>query len=80
MMWLGMVLVVAASLGAAFSTSVRSCPLLQCAWTNQKRQPVGVIMTQGVLYGIGSGFLFAPSISFIDEWFLLRRGIANGIL
>lgn len=49
-------------------------------WTNQKRQPVGVIMTQGVLYGIGSGFLFAPSISFIDEWFLLRRGIANGIL
>ncbi|KAH6646771.1 major facilitator superfamily domain-containing protein [Truncatella angustata] len=62
MMWLGMIMVVSASIGAAFSTT-----------------PVGVIMTQGVLYGIGSGLLFAPSISFIDEWFLLRRGIANGI-
>ncbi|KAK8863402.1 MFS general substrate transporter [Apiospora arundinis] len=62
MMWLGMVIIVVATIGAAFSTV-----------------PVGVIMTQGVLYGIGSGLLFAPSISFIDEWFLLRRGIANGI-
>jgi len=37
-------------------------------------------MTQGVLYGIGSGFLFAPCVSFIDEWFLVRRGFANGLL
>ncbi|TID19646.1 putative Mch2p [Venturia nashicola] len=41
--------------------------------------PAQIITTQGFLYGIGSGFLFAPSISFIDEWFLERRGLANGI-
>lgn len=39
-----------------------------------------VIMTQGMMYGLSSGLLFAPCISFVDEWFLKRRGLANGIL
>ena len=39
-----------------------------------------VIMTQGMMYGFSSGLLFAPCISFVDEWFLKRRGLANGIL
>ncbi|KAJ5026344.1 major facilitator superfamily domain-containing protein [Bipolaris maydis] len=38
-----------------------------------------VIMTQGMMYGLSSGLLFAPCISFVDEWFLKRRGLANGI-
>uniref|UniRef100_L2FQM0 MFS monocarboxylate n=1 Tax=Colletotrichum fructicola (strain Nara gc5) TaxID=1213859 RepID=L2FQM0_COLFN len=59
MMWSGMVLVVASSIGAAFSTSV--------------------IMTQGLMYGLSSGLLFAPCLTFVDEWFLKRRGLANGI-
>ncbi|KAH6639091.1 major facilitator superfamily domain-containing protein [Boeremia exigua] len=62
MMWVGMVLVVASSLGAAFSTTA-----------------LQVIMTQGLMYGLSSGLLFAPCISFVDEWFLQRRGLANGI-
>ncbi|KAK1973317.1 major facilitator superfamily domain-containing protein [Colletotrichum cereale] len=62
MMWAGMALVSASSIGAAFSMT-----------------PLQLIMTQGLLYGIGSGLLFAPSISFIDEWFLERRGLANGL-
>ncbi|KAK1985472.1 major facilitator superfamily domain-containing protein [Colletotrichum cereale] len=62
MMWTGMVLVVASSLGAAFSTSA-----------------LQVIMTQGLMYGISSGLLFAPCLSFVDEWFSKRRGLANGI-
>ncbi|KAK1972399.1 MFS general substrate transporter [Colletotrichum sublineola] len=62
MMWAGMALVAASSIGAAFS-----------------KTPLQVIMTQGLLYGIGSGLLFAPSMSFIDEWFLERRGLANGL-
>lgn len=37
-------------------------------------------MTQGMMYGLSSGLLFAPCISFVDEWFLKRRGLANGIL
>lgn len=37
-------------------------------------------MTQGLMYGFSSGLLFAPCISFVDEWFYQRRGLANGIL
>ncbi|KAL0931402.1 Mch2p [Colletotrichum truncatum] len=62
MMWSGMVLVVASSIGAAFSTSA-----------------VQVIMTQGLMYGLSSGLLFAPCLTFVDEWFHKRRGLANGI-
>ncbi|KAK7438828.1 Mch2p [Colletotrichum acutatum] len=62
MMWSGMVLVVASSIGAAFSTTA-----------------VQVIMTQGLMYGFSSGLLFAPCLTFVDEWFLKRRGLANGI-
>ncbi|KAH9235774.1 hypothetical protein K456DRAFT_1890300 [Colletotrichum gloeosporioides 23] len=62
MMWSGMVLVVASSVGAAFSISA-----------------VQVIMTQGLMYGLSSGLLFAPCLTFVDEWFLKRRGLANGI-
>ncbi|KAF0330628.1 mch2p [Colletotrichum asianum] len=40
---------------------------------------VQVIMTQGLLYGLSSGLLFAPCLTFVDEWFLKRRGLANGI-
>ncbi|PHH79791.1 hypothetical protein CDD80_3784 [Ophiocordyceps camponoti-rufipedis] len=61
-MWLGAVLVVISSLGAAFS-----------------KTPLQIIITQGLLYGIGGGLLFAPSVSFVDEWFVTRRGLANGI-
>ncbi|KZL87434.1 mfs monocarboxylate [Colletotrichum incanum] len=62
MMWSGMVLVAASSLGAAFSTSA-----------------VQVIMTQGLMYGLSSGLLFAPCLTIVDEWFSKRRGLANGI-
>jgi hypothetical protein len=43
-------------------------------------QAFQVIMTQGLLYGVSSGMLFAPCISYVDEWFFERRGLANGIL
>src|SRR5436309_1941208 len=37
-------------------------------------------MTQGALHGIGSGLLFAPSISLLEEWFAKRRSFAYGIM
>lgn len=36
-------------------------------------------MTQGILYGLGSGLVFAPNMSLIDEWFINRRSLAYGI-
>ncbi|KAK3314214.1 major facilitator superfamily domain-containing protein [Apodospora peruviana] len=41
--------------------------------------PTQLIMTQGVLYGVGSGLIFAPNMSLIDEWFVKRRSLAYGI-
>ncbi|KAF6804012.1 Mch2p [Colletotrichum musicola] len=63
MMWSGMLMVMASSIGAAFSTSA-----------------IQVIMNQGLIYGLSSGLLFAPCLTFVDEWFSKRRGLANGIL
>ena len=41
--------------------------------------PTQLIMTQGVLYGVGSGLIFAPNMSLMDEWFIKRRSFAYGI-
>ncbi|KAJ7256824.1 major facilitator superfamily domain-containing protein [Mycena haematopus] len=39
-----------------------------------------LIFLQGVLYAVGGSLLYLPCISFMSEWFVARRGIANGIL
>ncbi|KAJ2747755.1 hypothetical protein GGI20_000225 [Coemansia sp. BCRC 34301] len=38
-----------------------------------------LILTQGVLLGIGLSFLIAPSFSIPSQWFSKRRGLASGI-
>lgn len=38
-----------------------------------------LIGTQGVLFAIGGNMLFAPSITYMDEWFVQRKGAAIGI-
>ncbi|KAJ9070714.1 hypothetical protein DSO57_1004945 [Entomophthora muscae] len=38
-----------------------------------------LILTQGVLMGIGSAFVFIPAISAPATWFTERRGLATGI-
>ncbi|KAJ2908465.1 hypothetical protein GGI21_002860, partial [Coemansia aciculifera] len=38
-----------------------------------------LILTQGVLLGIGASFLFAPSVSIPSQWFSKNRGLATGI-
>ncbi|ORX70306.1 MFS general substrate transporter [Linderina pennispora] len=38
-----------------------------------------LILTQGVLFGIGASFLIAPSLSIPPQWFNKYRGVANGI-
>ncbi|KAJ6508307.1 major facilitator superfamily domain-containing protein [Mycena sanguinolenta] len=39
-----------------------------------------LILVQGVLYGVGGALLYLSCISFMSEWFVVRRGMANGIL
>ncbi|KAF1976816.1 MFS general substrate transporter [Bimuria novae-zelandiae CBS 107.79] len=39
-----------------------------------------LILTQGVLYGIGGSLLYLPAIVYLDEWFVRRKGLAFGIM
>jgi MFS family permease len=32
------------------------------------------------MYGIGSGFLYLSCYSYVNEWFVRRRGLASGIM
>ena len=39
-----------------------------------------LILTQGIIYGIGELILYYPIISLIHEWFVEKRGLAYGIM
>ncbi|KAH8114499.1 MFS general substrate transporter [Phellopilus nigrolimitatus] len=39
-----------------------------------------LLILQGFLYAIGGSLLYAPCISFMSEWFVRRRGLANGVM
>ena len=39
-----------------------------------------LIITHGVLYAIGGGICYSPTILFVDEWFIQRKGLAYGIM
>ncbi|KAJ7163485.1 major facilitator superfamily domain-containing protein [Mycena crocata] len=51
--------------------------LLGASYTTEILQ---LILLQGVIYGIGGSLLYLPCVSFMSEWFVVRRGLANGIL
>jgi hypothetical protein len=37
-----------------------------------------LILTQGILYAIGGSLAYSPTILFVDEWFIRRKGLAIG--
>lgn len=39
-----------------------------------------LILTQGLLYGIGGALNYFPALAYLDEWFVYRRGVAYGII
>lgn len=41
---------------------------------------VMLIALEGVTFGIGAAFVYCPLVSYMTEWFVKRRGLANGIL
>jgi hypothetical protein len=40
----------------------------------------GLLVTQGVLYAVGGLIIYFPSIQYIEEWFVVRRGMAYGVM
>ena len=39
-----------------------------------------LILTQGVLYAIGGNLLYTPTVLFLDEWLIKRKGFAYGVM
>ncbi|KAJ7646869.1 MFS general substrate transporter [Roridomyces roridus] len=39
-----------------------------------------LVVLQGVFYGIGASLVYLQCLSYLSEWFVARRGLANGIL
>ncbi|KAH7393366.1 major facilitator superfamily domain-containing protein [Cadophora sp. MPI-SDFR-AT-0126] len=39
-----------------------------------------LIVTQGVIYAIGGCIIYYPTLLYIDEWFVQRKGLAFGIM
>ncbi|KAE8453211.1 hypothetical protein EG329_011278 [Mollisiaceae sp. DMI_Dod_QoI] len=39
-----------------------------------------LILTQGILYAIGGSLLYAPTMFYLDEWFIRRKGLVFGIM
>lgn len=39
-----------------------------------------LILTQGVMYAIGGSLLYTPTVIFLDEWFIRRKGFAYGVM
>ncbi|KAI3605272.1 hypothetical protein WG66_013102 [Moniliophthora roreri] len=39
-----------------------------------------LVFLQGVLYAVGGAMLYYPCISYMSEWFVRRRGLANGVI
>ena len=40
----------------------------------------GLMATQSVMYAVGGLALYFPSVQFVDEWFVSRKGLAYGIM
>ncbi|KAF5016848.1 hypothetical protein F66182_11340, partial [Fusarium sp. NRRL 66182] len=39
-----------------------------------------LIASQGIAYGIGASLAYAPTVVFMEEWFVQRKGLAFGIM
>ncbi|KAG9099067.1 hypothetical protein FS749_002203 [Ceratobasidium sp. UAMH 11750] len=43
-------------------------------------KPWQIVLLQGAGYGVGGSLLYAPTVSYMSEWFFVRRGLANGVM
>ncbi|KAH8809546.1 MFS general substrate transporter [Flagelloscypha sp. PMI_526] len=66
-LWSGVLLVVVSLFGASWF------------YPNSTQVP-GLVALQGATYAVGGAFLYLPTTAILPEWFVERRGMANGIL
>ncbi|KAF5340127.1 hypothetical protein D9758_013148 [Tetrapyrgos nigripes] len=51
--------------------------LFGASWARSVPQ---LLVLQGVIYAIGGSLLYYPTLSYLNSWFLVRRGLANGVV
>ncbi|GJE99056.1 MFS general substrate transporter [Phanerochaete sordida] len=51
--------------------------LLTASFTTDVRM---LIASEGLTFGVGAALVYCPLVSYMTEWFVERRGLANGIL
>ncbi|KAL1686371.1 major facilitator superfamily domain-containing protein [Schizophyllum commune] len=44
------------------------------------RTVIQLVALQGVLYSIGGTMVYVPTIFYMSQWFVERRGVANGVM
>lgn len=57
--------------------------LLMCvslALSSFSQNTVHLIVTQGIFYAIGGSISYGPTLLYLDEWFVKRKGLAYGIM
>ena len=82
-MWLGCLFCVASPIGGAFSRTVSKLSSNNLVSTNALTyniKPTQLVICLGPMYGIGAGMLFAPTMSYIVEWFDKRKSLAYGFM
>jgi MCP family monocarboxylic acid transporter-like MFS transporter 10 len=60
-----------------FGTLLCCVSLLGASYT---RSVTVLVLLQGILYAVGGSILYAPCISYTSEWFVEKRGFANGVI
>ena len=60
-----------------FGLAILAISLTASSFANTVTQ---LLLTQGVLYAIGGLFLYCPTLLYLDEWFIRRKGLAYGIM
>lgn len=53
---------------------------LGLALASFSRTVTQLIATQGVLYALGGTLLYAPTIIYLDQWFIQKKGLALGMM
>ncbi|KAF7348227.1 hypothetical protein MSAN_01776300 [Mycena sanguinolenta] len=79
-MWLGALLCGGSLFGASYATQVGVKFISMVFKYVFSLQIYELILVQGALYAVGGSLLYISCISFMSEWFVVRRGMANGIL
>ncbi|TAQ83952.1 hypothetical protein B7494_g7729 [Chlorociboria aeruginascens] len=65
------------NLCASIGFLIMTCALIGASFAQTVTH---LIVTQGTFFGIGGLLLYSPVVSFVDEWFIKRKGLAYGVM